>query len=306
VSRIFIVGSGVVGSATGRGLERAGHRVTFVDTDPARVRDLLAEGHDATAALDLGALEPADECLVFLTLPTPSSGQRWDLRALQRGVRGVGLSLARVRTRPTVVVRSTVPPGTTETLVRTQLEDSSGLVEGRDFDLAVNPEFLRAATADEDFLHPWMTVIGARRQRVRALLAEVLAPFGGEVRVFDQPRTAELVKCVHNLFNAAKISFWNEIWLVCRQLGIDPDVVAGTVADSAEGSFNRRYGIRGGSPFGGLCLPKDTLGFLGFARGIGISMPLLEAVVIVNEAMAQRGPAVSGTPPGETVDLTRI
>src|SRR5262249_51815446 len=95
-------------------------------------------------------------------------------------------------------------------------------------------------------------------------------------------------KCAHNIFNATKISFWNEMWLVCQDLGIDHDDVAGTVARSAEGSFNPVYGIRGGAPYGGVCLPKDTNGVLGFAADRPLRMPLLDAVVRVNEELAAR------------------
>lgn len=284
MTRIFIVGSGVVGSATGRGLVRAGHAVTFVDTAPERVHALRAEGFDARDHLDLRG-EP--ESHVFLTLPTPNDGDRYDLDPLRAGVRSVGRALRHAGALHTVVVRSTVPPGTTEHVVRPLLEDASGTAEGSGFALAVNPEFLRAASADDDFRWPWMTVIGARSKRVAERLRDLLAPFGGQVRVVDNPATAEMIKCTHNLFNAAKISFWNEIWMVCQELGIPHDDVATTVADSAEGSFNRRYGLRGGAPYGGACLPKDTHGFLGFSRDLGVEMPLLRAVVDVNRAVAE-------------------
>ena len=104
-----------------------------------------------------------------------------------------------------------------------------------------------------------------------ALLEGLLKPFGGEVRVFADPAEAEFVKCAHNIFNAAKISFWNEMWLVAREAGVALDPIAATVARSAEGSFNPQYGIRGGAPYGGVCLPKDTCGFLGFAAQMGVA-----------------------------------
>jgi UDPglucose 6-dehydrogenase len=133
-------------------------------------------------------------------------------------------------------------------------------------------------------------------------------PFGGEMRLFDDPATAEFIKCAHNLYNAAKISFWNEMWLVTQRLGIDHDAVSSTVANSAEGSYNPYYGIRGGAPYGGVCLPKDTNGFLGFAAALGVEMPLLTAVVTVNENLAvatQReiDTLLDQEPNGEVIDL---
>jgi UDPglucose 6-dehydrogenase len=281
MSRIFIIGSGVVGTATGRGFIKAGHEVTFVDVLPSRLRELSKEGFDASARIEL----PDEAAFLFITLPTPHDGRHYDLTAFDGGVASVGRALANSPVSHTVVVRSTVPPGTTEDRVRPALERESGLTCGQDFALASNPEFLRAASAAEDFRFPWMTVIASRSKRTQERLRELLAPFGGDLRVFDDPATAEFIKCAHNIYNATKISFWNEMWLVAQKLGIDHDAVASAVANSAEGSYNREYGIHGGAPYGGVCLPKDTNGFLGFAEELGIEMPLLDAVVTVNEIL---------------------
>lgn len=284
--RIFVVGSGVVGAATGKGFRTAGHTVTFVDTSAARVDELRRLGLDARGELDLSA---ESDAFVLLTLPTPNVGAAYDLGAFTAGTEAVGRALGASTARHTVVVRSTVPPGTTDGLVRPILEKESGLTAGVGFGLASNPEFLRAATAEEDFAHPWMTVIGSREPDTLEQVRALVAPFGGELRTFDDPATAEFVKCAHNVYNAAKISFWNEMWLVAQRAGVDADVVSTTVARSAEASINPLYGIRGGAPYGGVCLPKDTNGFLGFAEGIGVDMPLLRAVVETNERMAAGG-----------------
>ena len=193
-----------------------------------------------------------------MTLPTPNVGHAYDLSAFTEGTAAVGRALATSAPVHTVVVRSTVPPGTSDELVRPVLERESGKTVGTGFELASNPEFLRAATAVEDFRNPWMTVIASRQPQTIARMRELLAPFGGEVRTFNEPASAELVKCAHNIYNATKISFWNEMWLVAQAYGIDADPVASTVAASSEGSINPLYGIRGGAPYGGVCLPKDT------------------------------------------------
>lgn len=285
MARIFIVGSGVVGTATGRGFVEAGHDVSFIDVLPARIAALESAGLDARATLDLVG-EPAS--FIFLTLPTPNAGNAYDLSAFQAGTRSVGAAMTKASAVHTVVVRSTVPPGTCDQVVLPVLEEASGKRAFDGFALASNPEFLRAASAIEDFRWPWMTVIGSRSKRTAERLQELLAPFGGEMRVFDQPAYAELVKCAHNIFNATKISFWNEMWIVCQALGLDHDAVATTVARSAEGSINQEYGIRGGAPYGGVCLPKDTRGFLGFGSERGLQLPLLEAVIEVNEILESR------------------
>lgn len=259
--------------------------MTFIDVLPQRIELLCSQGLDARDTLELKAEPPA---FIFLTLPTPNHGHRYDLSAFEAGTASVGRALADAAEKHTVVVRSTVPPGTTEGLVQPLLEAHAGLTAGEDFMLASNPEFLRAASAVEDFRYPWMTVIASRSVRTVERLRELLVPFGGEIRTFSNPAEAELIKCAHNIYNATKISFWNEMWLVSQNLGLDLDPIAQTVARSAEGSYNPLYGIRGGAPYGGVCLPKDTQGFLGLAESRGLEMPLLRAVVEVNDILIEQ------------------
>lgn len=283
MARIAIIGSGVVGTATGKGFHRMGHDVTFVDVDPSRVTALRSEGFDAGTELVLGD-EPT---FIFLTLPTPNDGYRWDMSAMVTGVRGVADAMCDSAGVHTLVVRSTVPPGSCEGLVQPLVEEVTGRRTGEGFTIASNPEFLRARCALEDFMHPRVTVVASRSPRTRERLEELLRPFGGRLDSFSDPSMTELIKCAHNLYNAAKISFWNEMWLVSQRLELDGDVVAQTVARSSEASFNPEYGIRGGQPYGGACLPKDTKGFLGFAAEQGVEMPLLSAVDGVNERMRE-------------------
>ena len=159
-SAIVIVGSGVVGTATGEGFLELGHDVTFVDISARRVRELQDRGLNASTTVDL----PADRAaFIILTLPTPNVGHAYDLSAFTEGTAAVGRALATSAPAHTVVVRSTVPPGTSDELVRPVLERESGKTAGTGFEVASNPEFLRAATADEDFLMPWMTVLARRR-----------------------------------------------------------------------------------------------------------------------------------------------
>jgi UDPglucose 6-dehydrogenase len=138
VSRIFIVGSGAVGSATGLDLLRAGHQVTFVDESQARIAALAGQGLDARQNLDL---EGEPEGFIFLCLPTPNDGQGYDLSAIQDGATRVGQALAGADARHIVVVRSTVPPGTTWELVRPLVQRYSGKRDGVGFGLAASPDF---------------------------------------------------------------------------------------------------------------------------------------------------------------------
>ena len=99
-------------------------------------------------------------------------------------------------------------------------------------------------------------------------------------------KTAEMIKYAQNLYNATKISFTNEIWSVCQKLSINSDTVMGAVVKSAEGMWNSRYGIKGGYPYDGECLPKDTKGFLSYAKQeLDIELPILEATIKVNDSL---------------------
>jgi UDPglucose 6-dehydrogenase len=281
MARAVIVGGGTVGEPTGRGLERAGHSVSFVDVSEDRVRALQAKGLAASTILDLSG----PSAFVFIAVPTPHDGPRYNLSYIQSAARAIGAALRNSTQFHTVVVRSTVPPGTTEGLVLPILERESGRRVHEHFEVAANPEFLRASSNHEDFLMPWMTVLGSRSARTVERMCELYKSFGGEIRTFTNPAKAEFVKCAHNIYNATKISFWNEMWMVADRLGFSSDEIASVVARSSEGSINPMYGIRGGMPFGGACLPKDTYGFIGFARELGVDVPLLESVARVNEKM---------------------
>jgi len=218
--------------------------------------------------------------ILFLTVPTPATAAGgWNLSYLGEAASSVGYALRQATEPSVVVVRSTVPPGTLDTFVKPLIEQTSGKPTGIGFTLASAPEFLRGKTALEDFLAPWMTVLASRDPQTLEKLVGIFEPFGGELRTFDNPVTAELIKVVHNAFNATKISFWNEIWQLCQELVVNADDIAPTVARSSEGSINPLYGIKGGSPYG------DVDGIIKVGRDLGIDLHLLESVREVNEAM---------------------
>lgn len=203
-----------------------------------------------------------------------STHARWMLEKSTRGLNSYHL----------VVIRSTVPPGTTKRIVLPILERVSGLNAGRDFGLCMQPEFLRSATATDDFLHPRIIVIGEYDKHSGDLLHRIYSRFGGK-KIRVDLYMAEFMKYVHNCFNATKISFGNEMWLVGRKLGIDSNYALQLAAQSAEEFWNPSYGLKGGRSYDGHCLPKDTQGFLRFAQDNDIDMPVLSAVVNLNTSM---------------------
>jgi UDPglucose 6-dehydrogenase len=279
--KIGIVGSGVVGSATGRGLAKKGFDITFIDTNRDVVEKLNQEHFQAFLPEDfINGNWNFDISMV--SVPTPTVNKAIKLTYLKAAVEEIGRRLATYPHYHLVVVRSTVLPGTTENFVIPLLEKKSGKKVGRDFGVCMNPEFLRAKSALADFSNPRLTVFGEYDKKSGDMLEQVY-------RVFEKPiyrvtlREAEFQKYVHNLFNAAKISFFNEMRGVGKSIGIDPQKAFNLVAASAEGMWNPSYATKDMGPFGGVCLPKDTQAFLSWGEALGFSLPLLRTTIAVNE-----------------------
>jgi UDPglucose 6-dehydrogenase len=287
--RIVVVGSGVVGQATGKGFTKKGHSVSYVDINPQTIARLRAEGLRAMTIeeVDWDAVD-----LVMLAVSTPSVDDKIVLDYIEAAALNVGRGLATTKNYITVVVRSTVPPTTTEKRITPILEQASGKRAGAGFGVAMNPEFLRAVSNEQDFARPWITILGTNEQRTKDMLDMLYKPFGALI-VHCSPAEAEMIKYVNNVYNAVKISYFNEVYAVCQQLGIDGHLVGAAVARSAESMWNPLYGTRGGVPYGGACLPKDTVAFMEFVRGAGMEHLMLEATIAVNERLAESIPPVA-------------
>ncbi len=279
--RICIVGSGVVGLATAAGLKRQGHDVVCHDTSLDRRQALEADGWEVIAALsDAGACD-----VFFICVPTPPAPEGFDLSYVRVATQAVRDLLKR-QSCPVVAVRSTVLPGTMRRVVLPVLE-GDGRTLGRDFGLCYNPEFLRAATALDDLLHPPLTVVGEFDGRSADVVAQLHEPFGAPI-LRTTPENAEAIKCFSNAFNATKISFFNLLYLVCRSSGLDPEVVSKSLAAATTAIRFAEYGTPGGRPYQGACLPKDTQACISYTRQLGLDATLLQEVVRINEDMARR------------------
>jgi UDPglucose 6-dehydrogenase len=289
MSRILIVGSGVVGQATGKGFARHGHAVSYVDINPQTIAQLRAEGLVATLPTEAD-WSAAD--VVMLAVPTPTVDGKVVLDFIETAALDIGRGLAQTERFVVVVVRSTVPPTTTEQRITPILEQASGKRARVDFGVAMNPEFLRQVSAAQDFARPWITVLGASDRRAAEQLDRLYAPFGALI-VRCTPTEAEMIKYVNNVYNAVKISYFNEVHAICQQLGIDSNLVGATVARSAESMWNPLYGTRGGVPYGGACLPKDTAAFMTFVREQNCPHLMLEATIAVNQRLAAAVPAAA-------------
>jgi UDPglucose 6-dehydrogenase len=278
--KVSIIGSGIVGQATGMGLALNGNDVLFHDIDRKKLRDLKEKGYETSDNLT-EAVTASD--IIFVAVPTPTVDKKIVLDIVQDCTKSIGKVLAKTWKYVDVIYRSTIPPGTTRTKLTPGLENYSGLKAGKDFGVCMNPEFLREKTPLEDFLHPSRIVIGEYDERSGNALTGVYSQFRGPI-IRTTLDAAEMIKYTSNLFLASKISFFNEIYTVCEKLKIDSNIVGQAVAlDPRIGA----YGSVGGKPFGGMCLPKDLTAFLEFADSMGLDLKLLKAVGEVNEEMNQ-------------------
>lgn len=265
--RVSVIGAGVVGKATGRGLSRFGHQVTFYDNNPEATRGLGEEGFRVAAGLE-DAVEGQD--ILMLALPTPSSRGGLDASV----VREVARAIAPLLAGQTVMLRSTVMPGTTRSLTRY-------FDEGR---LVFNPEFLREATAEEDFLHQDRRILGYGTSGRPANARLLYESMGSGTEIFEMTwEEAELAKLASNAFHGVKISFFNELRDLAESLRVRHDVVRKAL--EAEGSIGGRY-TAGGGPYGGRCLPKDVAAFASLLEANVGGRTVVDAAIRANEREA--------------------
>ena len=260
--KVQIIGSGVVGQATGRGLHKKGHDVVFVDTDDKIVTSLSQDGYSSCNTPVHG------QEVTLVSVPTPTINRKIELSYLEAATSAVGETITGDDYQ-LVVVRSTVPPGTVENTIRPILEDVSGLKAGRDFGLCMNPEFLRAESPEQDFLNPPAIVIGEYDGRSGDVLEKMYGVFNGVPVVRLPINAAELVKYTSNVFGALKITYFNVIGKIAEANGIDPELVTNIVTNYSHVLTNARYGSTPGRPYAGMCFPKDTLSFIEFVKSNG-------------------------------------
>jgi UDPglucose 6-dehydrogenase/GDP-mannose 6-dehydrogenase len=209
----------------------------------------------------------------------------------------VGSALRHAERFTVVVIRSTVVPGTTDGLVRSALEETSGRTAGRDFGLGMNPEFLTEGSALEDFQRQDRIVIGALDPKSEEVLVRLYAGFPGVPRLLVNPRTAEMIKYASNALLATAISFSNELANLCSAIGeVDiVDVMRGvhlsrylTAQAPAPAGWRAPLAafLEAGCGYGGSCLPKDVKALAAHGATHGVDMPLLRAVDAVNSGRA--------------------
>ncbi|HET6640755.1 MAG TPA: nucleotide sugar dehydrogenase [Nitrososphaeraceae archaeon] len=292
---IGIIGAGVVGGATGKGLQKLGYEVTFYDIDKSKTFSLRQEGYQVASSI---SELMSNSNITFVCVNTPTIGSRSNLYNDNRIENGSYQDLSQIlsvlpeisssisthtRRHQLLVFRSTLLPGTMRNIVVDYLERNCSKSIGKDFDVCYNPEFLRQKSALEDFFEPGRVVIGEGTKYSSVPLVEI---FGSLTRniIITGYEEAEMIKYASNGFLALKISYFNEIAMVCKMLGIDDKTVSrGVALDRRIGT----YGVIGGMPFGGACLPKDTAALTSFLRKLGIRPDLIETAVQINNEIEE-------------------
>ena len=289
MKKIGIIGSGVVGSATGKGFHRLGHDVLFYDIAKQRLLTLKEEGYQiASSVKDI--IDKTDISFVCVNTPNNSTGEQ-DLSQLISVLYDITNALREIDRRHEqeqhahlIVFRSTMLPGTMRSVVINYLQTNcSSSRIGRDYDVCYNPEFLRQNTAFDDFFRPDRVVIGEDGKGVSQPLKEIYQQLTENIIVTSY-EAAEMIKYTSNCFLSLKISFFNEIGLVCKQMGIDDKAVSlGVSMDKRIGN----YGTQFGKPFEGACLPKDTEALAGFIRNLQLNPDLLQVALDINRKMEE-------------------
>jgi len=303
--RISVFGLGYVGTVSAGCLAHDGHEVVGVDPLLTKV-DLINRGQSPIIETEIGeivastakagqlraTIDPVQAIgeteVSFVCVGTPSQPNgNLDLRYIRRICEQIGQALKAKAARHTVVIRSTILPGTMHKIVIPTLEEFSGKKAGVDFGVCNNPEFLREGSAVRDFRCPPKTVIGeldqASGNTVAALYEKLDAPL-----IKTDLETAEMVKYVDNSWHALKIGFANEIGNLCKSLGLDAHEVIKIFCQDRKLNISTAY-LLPGFAFGGSCLPKDLRALSYQAKMHDLHLPILTSILPSNEMQISRG-----------------
>jgi GDP-mannose 6-dehydrogenase len=306
MASISVFGLGYVGCVSAACLAREGHEVVGVDVNPAKV-DLVNRGLPTILEEGIGELvaamvtdgrlrattDPAEAVAAtgvsLVCVGTPSRpNASLDLGYVERVSEEIGAALRGRRGggRHTVVIRSTVLPGTVDEVVVPALERGSGGRRGEAFAVCANPEFLREGTSIRDYYDPPFTLIGADDPEAEAVVRGLYAGIRAPVHVVAV-RVAEMVKYACNAFHGLKVGFANEIGNVCKALGVDSHEVMRVFCEDRKLNISPAY-LRPGFAFGGSCLPKDIRAVTYRAGQLDVETPILRATLESNRRQIER------------------
>lgn len=302
--RISIFGMGYVGAVSGACLAHLGHRITGIDVNQSKIdminagcapvverglARLMAEAR-ATGMISAtddvaSAVMESEVSLVSVATPTGPDGIQ-SLAVLESVVAAIGMGIRQKNAAHSVVVRSTVTPGTTEEHIAPMLESASDRPIGDGLTLSFNPEFLREGSAIKDFFRPPFTVVGGVGSRgcrvAEALYADLRAPLFATTA-----RVAESLKYACNSYHAVKIAFANELGALMKELGVDAREAMQIFCEDRNLNISPAY-LRPGFAFGGSCLPKELRAIADMARVRNLQLPMLTSVLASNERHVER------------------
>jgi len=302
--RISIFGLGYVGAVCAGCLSARGHDVIGVDISANKI-DLINNGKSPIVEPGLeellqqglrqgrlrgttdvaAAVLESDVSFICVGTPSKKNGDL-ELNYIEGVCREIGMAMRDKNERHTVVVRSTVLPGTAKNVVLPILEDCSGKKAGVDFGLAVNPEFLRESTAIKDYDFPPMTVIGELDKASGDLLASIYEELDAPI-IRKDIEVAEMIKYTCNVWHAAKVTFANEIGNIAKAVGVDGREVMDVVCQDHKLNLSKYY-MKPGFAFGGSCLPKDVRALNYRAGSLDVEAPLIGSLMRSNAAQVQK------------------
>jgi GDP-mannose 6-dehydrogenase len=304
MKNISVIGLGYVGAVTAGCLASKGYQVLGADINKLKV-DLLGRGKSPVlepgldelirAGHEAGRLHATNDTaeavhktdVSFICVGTPSlRNGRLDLSGVERSCTEIGKALRGKPDFHWFVLRSTILPGTAENLAVPIIEKQSGKKAGRDFAVCTNPEFTREGCAVADFLNPPITVLGASDPAHLEPLREIYSWVSGNV--FETSfGVSEMVKYVCNTFHALKVSFANEIGVLCKEMGVEAQAVTDIFTSDTNLNISRAY-LTPGFAFGGSCLPKDVKAITYRAKELDQTLPLLNSIMSSNQAHLDR------------------
>ena len=302
--RLSVFGLGYVGCVSAACFAKEGHEVVGVDVNPVKVEiinsgrspiveagigelieEMVSSGRLKATTSSAEAVAASDVSLVCVGTPSRDNGSL-DLAYVKRVCQEIGAALEGKRERHTVVIRSTMLPGTIEGTVTPALEVYSGKKAGRDFGVCINPEFLREGTSLKDFYSPPFTLVGADDEDTAAIVSRLYSKIDAPLYV-TPVKAAEMVKYACNCFHALKVSFANEIGNVCKGLGIDSHEVMRVFCEDRKLNLSPYY-LKPGFAFGGSCLPKDLRAINYKAKELDVEVPLLSSILPSNRRQVER------------------
>jgi len=302
--KLSVFGLGYVGCVSAACFAKEGHTVIGVDVN-ANKAEMINAGDSPIVEEGIGpllkevvkanrlsattdsaaAVRDSDVSLVCVGTPSNANGSL-DLRYVTRVCEEIGAALKDKHRHHSVVIRSTMLPGTIESVVIPTLEKHSEKQVGIDFGVCINPEFLREGSSLKDFYAPPFTLIGADDEEttttVRALYNGIDAPV-----IAASVKTAEMVKYVCNCFHALKVSFANEVGNICKALGVDSHEVMDIFCRDTKLNLSSYY-LKPGFAFGGSCLPKDLRAINYKAKQVDVEVPVLSSILPSNRQQIER------------------